>query len=53
MLLTVPSEMAEGNAVSPIPRYAGLTTQQAANLLNVSRPYLDRLSDLDQEHGLI
>lgn len=43
MLVRLLAEMANGNSVSVVVNESELTTQQAADFLNISRPYLIKL----------
>lgn len=48
LLIHLLTEMAQGNAVTIIPLHAELTTQEAADFLGVSRPFLIRLLEDNQ-----
>lgn len=48
LLMDILGELASGNAVQIVPVQAELTTQEAANILNVSRPHMVKLLENGQ-----
>ena len=43
LLFEILNQMAEGNALTLVPKHASLSTQEGADLLNVSRPFFIKL----------
>lgn len=48
ILLDVLSEMSKGNAITLMPHNQEVSTQEAANILNVSRPFLVKILEENQ-----